>query len=77
MFIWQENIEYYTSWLQEGFLPRKDAIPPIPYGEDREQNVGQKEIDFIRENMGRLVRDNAEPWNLSMPLWYAMISIEC
>ena len=64
LFIWQKNIEYYTCWLQEGFLPRKDAIPPIPYGEEKEQNVEQKEIDFIHENMSRLVRDNAELRNL-------------
>lgn len=64
LFIWQKNIEYYACWLQEGFLPRRDAIPPIPYGEDKEQNVEQKEIDFIHENMGRLVRDNAELRNL-------------
>ena len=34
LFIWQENIEYYTLWLRDGFLPREDDIPPIRYGED-------------------------------------------
>ncbi len=64
LFIWQKNIEYYSLWLREGFLPRVDAIPPVPYGEDREQNITQEEMDFIYENMSRLVRENDELRNL-------------
>lgn len=64
LFIWQENIEYYTFWLQEGFLPREDTIPPVTYGEDRERKITQKEIEFIYENMSRLVRENDELRNL-------------
>lgn len=60
LFIWQKNIEYYACWLQEGFLPRENAVPPIPYGEDEEHKAGQEEIDFIYENMCKLVRQDAE-----------------
>lgn len=64
LFIWQKNVEYYACWLREGFLPRTDAVPPIPYGEDREKNIEQKDIDFINETMSRIVRENAELRNL-------------
>ena len=64
LFVWQKNIEYYALWLREGFLPREDAIPPVPYGEDKEQNITQAEIEFIYENMSRLVRENDELRNL-------------
>ena len=64
LFIWQKNIEYYARWLQEGFLPRDDAKPPIPYGEDRARYVEEKEIDFIYENMCSFVRQNAELRNM-------------
>lgn len=64
LFIWQKNIEYYTFWLREGFLPREDAIPPVPYGEDKEQNITPEEIEFIYENMSRIVRENDELRNL-------------
>ena len=45
-------------------MPREDAIPPVPYGEDKEQNITQAEIEFIYENMSRLVRENDELRNL-------------
>lgn len=64
LFIWRKNIEYYTLWLHEGFLPREDAIPPVPYGEDKEQNITPEEIEFIYENMSRIVRENDELRNL-------------
>lgn len=64
LFIWQKNIEYYTYWLREGFLPKEDAMPPVPYGEDKEQRITQKDIEFIYENMNRLVRENEELRNL-------------
>ena len=64
LFIWQENIEYYTLWLRDGFLPREDDIPPIRYGEDKESNISREEIEFIYENMSRLVRENDELRNL-------------
>lgn len=64
LFIWQKNIEYYACWLQEGFLPREDDVPPIPYGEDKTRCVEQKEIDFIYENMYRFVRQDAELRNM-------------
>lgn len=64
LFVWQKNIEYYALWLREGFLPREDAIPPVPYDEDKEQNITQAEIEFIYENMSRLVRENDELRNL-------------
>lgn len=64
LFIWQKNIEYYTLWLHEGFLPREDAIPPVPYGEDKEQNITPEGIEFIYENMSRIVRENDELRNL-------------
>ena len=43
----KENIEYYTLWLRDGFLPREDDIPPIRYGEDKESNISREEIEFI------------------------------
>lgn len=64
LFIWQKNIEYYVCWLREGFLPREDDMPPIPYGEDQEKSITQKETEFIYDNMSRLVRENAELRNL-------------
>lgn len=64
LFIWQKNIEYYSLWLREGFLPREDAVPPAPYGEDKEQNITPEEIEFIYENMSRIVRENDELRNL-------------
>lgn len=64
LFIWQKNVEYYALWLREGFLPREDAIPPVPYGEDKEQNITQEEIEFICDNMNCLVRENEELRNL-------------
>lgn len=64
LFIWQKNIEYYAIWLRDGFLPREDAIPPIPYGENKEPSITREEIEFICENMSRLVRENDELRNL-------------
>ncbi len=60
LFIWKENIEYYTYWLQEGFLPRTDSVPPIPHGEEQEQNATQEQLDFIHAQMDRLVREDPE-----------------
>lgn len=64
LFVWQKNIEYYTHWLRGGFLPREDAMPPVPHGENKEQGITQKDIEFIYENMNRLVRENEELRNL-------------
>ncbi len=60
LFIWEKNIEYYTCWLQEGFLPKTHTAPPIPYGEDREKNVTQEELDFIYMQMSKHVKNNQE-----------------
>lgn len=64
LFIWQKNIEFYAHWLRDGFLPREDDMPPIPYGEDKEKIITPKETEFIYDNMSRLVRENAELRNL-------------
>lgn len=64
LFIWQKNIEYYTQWLAEGFLPREDGLPPVLYGSDEERHVKQKEINFICTNMAKLVREDTELRNL-------------
>lgn len=45
-------------------MPREDDIPPIRYGEDKEPNISREEIEFIYENMSRLVRENDELRNL-------------
>ena len=44
LFIWQKNIEYYTHWLRGGFLPREDAMPPVPHGENKEQEIGRAHV---------------------------------
>ena len=46
LFIWQKNIEFYTQWLMEGFLPRKDVFPPVQYGEKADSIVTPEEVDF-------------------------------
>ncbi len=60
LFIWEKNIEYYTCWLQEGFLPRANAVPPILHGEDQKQNATQEQLDFINSQMNKLVMANPE-----------------
>ena len=54
LFIWQKNIEFYTQWLMEGFLPRKDVFPPVQYGEKADSIVTPKEVDFIYRQKERL-----------------------
>ena len=39
-------------------------MPPVPHGENEEQGITQKDIEFIYENMNRLVRENEELRNL-------------
>lgn len=60
LFIWRENIEYYTKWLTEGFLPRQNAFPPIPHGGDSDRRIAQEETEFIYDQMNRLVKEDAE-----------------
>lgn len=60
LFIWEKNIEYYTCWLQEGFLPRANAVPPILHGDDKKQNATQEQLDFINSQMNKLVMANPE-----------------
>lgn len=60
LFIWQKNIEFYTQWLLEGFLPRKDVSPPIRHGEEADSNVMPEEVDFIYRQMDRLVKNDTE-----------------
>lgn len=60
LFIWEKNIEYYTCWLQEGFLPRTDASPPILYGENQGRDATPEQLDFIYLQIDRLVRKNPE-----------------
>ena len=60
LFIWEKNIDYYTRWLHEGFLPRETAVPPIQYGENPEQIVTQEQLDFIYLQMDELVKKNSE-----------------
>lgn len=42
LFIWQKNIEFYTQWLMEGFLPRKDVFPPVQYVKRRTVSLRRK-----------------------------------
>ena len=60
LFVWEENIEYYTRWLAEGFLPRENEAPPLLHGCDPERGVSQEEVGFISREMGRLVKEDAE-----------------
>lgn len=60
LFIWQKNIEFYTQWLMEGFLPRKDVFPPVQYGEKADSIVTLEEVDFIYRHMDRLVKNDPE-----------------
>lgn len=60
LFVWKENIEYYTRWLAEGFLPRGNEAPPLLHGCNQEKGVSQEEVGFISREMGRLVKEDAE-----------------
>lgn len=60
LFIWKDNIAYYTKWLKEGFLPREKIVIPIPYGLDKSTKVSEKEILFITMEMSRLVKEDME-----------------
>lgn len=60
LFIWQKNIEYYTLWLAQGFLPRENAFPPILHGRDEGRKLTMEEVDFIYCQMDHLVKEDAE-----------------
>lgn len=60
LFIWQKNIEYYTLWLAQGFLPRENAFPPILHGRDEGRKLTMEEVDFIYCKMDHLVKEDAE-----------------
>ncbi len=60
LFVWKENIEYYTRWLAGGFLPRENEAPPLLHGCDPERGVSREEVGFISREMGRLVKEDAE-----------------
>jgi len=61
LFIWQKNIAFYTQWLLEGFLPRKDASIPIPHGEKAESIVTPDDCyGYVKSYGGVLFLHKAE-----------------
>lgn len=60
LFVWQDNIEYFAQWLQEGFLPREDIVLPCPYGNDKRKQVPDKELRFICSRLDMIVRRDKE-----------------
>lgn len=60
LFVWRENIKYYTQWLADGFLPRESSAPPVMHGCNPERDVSHEEIDFISKELERAVKEDTE-----------------
>ena len=60
LFIWNENIKYFTQWIKDGFLPRENIELPCPYGIDKSIRLSENEIKYIYQQLDKLVKEDRE-----------------
>lgn len=60
LFAWEKNIEYFGKWLRDGFMPRAEIVLPCPYDANQNLRVTKKELQYIYEQMSRLVKEDTE-----------------